>query len=554
MSGNFDVWPDFSPFSFFPTLVPAEMSSIFVLTLLMALPGAAPEEGFDTLVVCPESYVETMRPWFEYRMNQGHRIGVVTETSSKEKIRASIREASEKGPLSQVLLVGDVISDQSDGVGIPVHYQKAVVNVHFGSEPEIPTDNYYADLNDDQVPDIAVGRFSVQNKEQLEAIIAKTIAYETKLASGDWQRRLHFVAGLGGFGSVVDTMMETVTKKFLTDEIPPHFDAVVAQGSWQSIYCPDPREFRDEVVRQLNDGGLFWVYMGHGHVEHLDYVRVPNDAFPILSTKDALALRNETSNPIAIFLSCYTGAFDAPRDCLGEQLHRAEGGPVAVYAGSRVTMPYAMSVMGTEMLQQYFQEKQPTLGGLILQAKRESVRLQGKTGNRKMLDTMASLISPKPELLNEERAEHLALFNLLGDPLLRLPHASPVELTLPKSAEPGGTIEVVGKTSVPGKVHIELVCRRDGCVVPLQKRSTYDPRHDLLSQYTDVYQSANDRLWQVIDLEGIESEFSASLEIPEECHGPCHVRVWVEGDSQVGLGSQDISIQPIRLAEEASNE
>ncbi|MEW4451900.1 C25 family cysteine peptidase [Bremerella sp. JC817] len=519
------------------------MNSLLVLALLMATPEAPANQGFDTLVVCPQPYVAAMQPWFDYRMKQGHRIGVVTDTSSKEAIRTTIREAAEAGPLQQVLLVGDAIADQSDAIGVPVHYQKAVVNVLFGSEPEIPTDNFYADLNDDQIPDIAVGRFSVSSEEELKTIVAKTLAYETKLPSGDWQRRLHFVAGLGGFGSVVDTLMESVTKKFLTDEIPAHFDAVVAQGSWQSIYCPDPREFRDEVLKQLNDGGLFWVYMGHGHVEHLDYVRVPNDAFPIFSNNDALALRNERSNPIAIFLACYTGAFDAPRDCLAERLHRAKGGPVAVYAGSRVTMPYAMGVMGTEMLQQYFVEKQPTLGQLILHAKQETIRQSGKSGNRKMLDTMASLVSPKPKLLREERLEHMALFNLLGDPLLKLPHASPVEIEAPKVAEPGQTIEIAGTTEIAGKVHVELVCRRDGCVETLAKRALYDARHDQLASYNQTYQSANDRCWESVEVLPVDGNFTTRLLVPEACEGPCHVRVWVEGASQVGLGSHDIEIR-----------
>lgn len=525
------------------------MTSILVLALLMATPEPSSTEGFDTLVVCPEAYVAAMRPWFEYRIGQGHRIGVVTEVNSKEQIRTTIRDAAKSGPLKQVLLVGDVVADKSGEVGIPVHYQKAVVNVHFGSEPEIPTDNYYADLDDDQIPDLAVGRFSVGSEEELKTIVAKTIDYESKLPPGDWQRRLHFVAGVGGFGSAVDTMMETITKKFLTDEIPPHFEAVVAQGSWRSIYCPDPREFRDEVVRQLNDGGLFWVYMGHGHVETLDYIRVPNDAYPILTNKDVAALRNETSSPIAIFLSCYTGAFDAPRDCLAEKLLREKGGPVAVFAGSRVTMPYAMSVMGTEMLQQYFDEQQPTLGQLLLNAKREAMKQGGKSGNRKMLDTMAALVSPKPGLLREERLEHMALFNLLGDPLLKLPHASPVEVTAPEVAHPGSSIEIVGKTSLPGKVRVELVCRRDGCVAELSKRATYQPLHEELAQYTKTYLSANDRLWQVVEAQQTDGQFQTQLEIPESCHGPCHVRVWVEGSSQVGLGSQDIAIQPIQVAE-----
>ena len=43
-----------------------------------------------------------------------------------------------------------------------------------------------------------------------------------------------------------------------------------------------------------------------------------------------------------------------------------------------------------------------------------------KNTNRLMLDGVASIISPSREMLEEERREHLHLFNLLGDPMLRL--------------------------------------------------------------------------------------------------------------------------------------
>ena len=530
------------------------MTTLFLLTLLLAAPETASAEGFDTLVVCPPPYLAEMRPWFEHRQQQGHRIGVITETSSKTELKAAIRKGAEAGTLQYVLLVGDAVADESTEIGVPPHYQEAVVNVLFGSEPEIPTDNYYADLNDDGIPELAVGRFSVRNAAQLRTLVTKTLAYETAIDAGDWQRRLHFVAGLGGFGTVVDTMMESVTKKFLTDEIPPHFETVVAQGSWQSPYCPDPREFRDEVVRQLNSGGLFWVYMGHGHVESLDYIRVPDQEYPILTTQDVPALRNQHTSPIAIFLSCYTGAFDAPRDCLGEQLHRERGGPVAVFAGSRVTMPYAMSVLGTEMLQQYFHERQPTLGQLILHSKRESIRQGGKSGNRKMLDTMARLVSPKPKLLREERLEHLALFNLLGDPLLRLPHAAEVEVTAPETARPGDMIEIAGATSIPGKVRIELVCRRDGCVAEVSKRTAFSSGHEDLSKYNAVYQAANDRVWHSFELGPTENQFSAKFQVPAVCQGPCHVRVIVEGAEQIALGSQNLLVRvPNEVAEVAAS-
>src|SRR5205814_4772776 len=138
-------------------------------------------------------------------------------------------------------------------------------------------------------------------------------------------------------------------------------------------------------------------------------------------------LRARSGAPIAIMLACYTAAFDQPQDCLAEQLLKAEGGPVAVYGGSRVTMPYAMGVMGTALMDEYFHRRPPTLGDAILAAKRRTMTPIDDTENpvgtsRILLDGAAAMISPNKDQLEDERREHLHIFNLLGDPMLRLVH------------------------------------------------------------------------------------------------------------------------------------
>ncbi len=76
-------------------------------------------------------------------------------------------------------------------------------------------------------------------------------------------------------------------------------------------------------------------------------MRITRRTVQHLNVNDCGKLRvSSGAAPIAIMLACYTAAFDQPQDCLAEQMLKAEGGPVAVYGGSRVTMPYAMSVMG----------------------------------------------------------------------------------------------------------------------------------------------------------------------------------------------------------------
>ena len=50
---------------------------------------------------------------------------------------------------------------------------------------------------------------------------------------------------------------------------------------------------------------------------------------------------------------------------------------MAVYGGSRVTMPYAMAVMGTAMMDEFF-SRPPTLGDTILGRRRMMAPLDEK--------------------------------------------------------------------------------------------------------------------------------------------------------------------------------
>ncbi|UUO05520.1 C25 family cysteine peptidase [Blastopirellula sp. J2-11] len=517
--------------------------SIAALLAAMVL-GAAPQPPTDTLVVCPGPLVPALRPWLDFRAAQGRQIGLITETGSKERIRAAIRETAQSGALRWVVLVGDVPGDQPtpEAPGVPTHQMNAVVNVHFGSEPTLVTDNYYADVDDDLLPDVAIGRLSVRTPEQLEIVVAKILAYETDVTPGAWRRQLNVVAGVGGFGLLADSLMESITKKFLTDEIPASFETKVAYASWHSPYCPDPREFCDETVNQLNDGCLFWIYIGHGQRRYLDYIRVPEERYyPIFTSRDIPRLNCKNGSPIAIFLACYTGAFDEPKDCLAEEMLRSPGGPVAVYAGSRVTMPYAMSVMGAEMLEEYFDNHCETLGELILHAKQDMVGVTSKSENRKLLDSLASMVSPKPKLLKEERREHVQLFNLIGDPLLRLPRVESAQIESPAEAQAGETLLVSGVSPVAGKGRLEIVCRRDLLTFAPEARTDYEAS---LPDFPNIYRQANDRRWHSLDLDLPAGPFQAEIPLPAHCSGECHVRLFVEGAEMCALGSCDVAVSP----------
>jgi hypothetical protein len=522
-----------------------------VLTAICLLLAASPTPP-DTVIVCQKEFLAEITPWISYRESQGHSIEILSNTRSREELRKAIRELAKSGSLRFLVLIGD--SDpraETDPVirtvSVPAHRATAKVNIKWGSEPEIGTDNWFADLNDDQIPELSVGRLPADNGAELALMVRKILDYERNADFGAWRRRVNFVAGVGGFGALADSVLESATKRFLTDGIPPAFQTSMTYGSWRSAYCPDPRRFHEMALERFNEGCLFWVYIGHGQRTYLDRIYVPGNAYHILDVNDVSKLDHGGRPPIAVFLSCYAGAFDGPNDCLAEKMVAAPRGPVAALCGSRVTMPYAMAVMGSELLKDVFAGQTATIGEMLLHAKQKMMESPpaDSAGNesRQLLDALAKAISPAPELLDEERREHLQLFNLLGDPLLRLPRPHAMRVEIPSDLRAGDVAKVKLSSEVEGSCTIDLVCRRDRLRTTAPSREYYDGRDRILREYQDVYQMANDAAWYVQTVTCRAGDTDFEFTVPPEARGQCHVRAFISGNKHSALGSADVFVR-----------
>ncbi len=538
--------------------------SLLILSLLLGAGPAPPP--VDTLVFCPADFSAALAPWVEYRQGQGHRIKVLHDVASKEAMRGEIRRRAARGGLRFVLLVGDAHSASNPRNITPTHLAQAKVNLAWGSEPRLATDNWFVDLDDDIAPDLAIGRLTADSSAELRTMVQKIMAYEAA-TSGAWQRRVNFIAGVGGFGSLADAMIESTAKKFITAGVPSSYRTTMTYASWRSPYCPDPRGFRQTAIARMNEGCLFWVYMGHGQRRYLDLVRTPGAAYPIFDVRDVPRVRTAAGAPVAVFLACYTGAFDEPRDCLAEELLKSGTGPIAVLAGSRVTMPYGMAVLGSALLDEHFQtqhsrdnnfqDRQPVLGELLMHAKRRLVQNEQPSADnaqragqglsqRAWLDAIAKAISPAPEQLTAERAEHAQLFNLFGDPLLRLPRPRTLTVRAAKKTRASEQLVASIENATAGRCTIEVVCRRDRLTFRPTPRPRFVNDDQHLSAFDDTYNRANDQRWTIETFQTTAGSFQRTLDIPSEARGHAHIRVMIESDAGLALGVSDIYIRPAR--------
>ena len=528
---------------------PARLAAISPLSL----PSPTVEgTAADTIVVCPGTFRAALEPWLQYRRQQGRRIAVVSNLGSPDDIRGRIREAASGGRLRFVLLVGaadyNMVYDSAIRERcVPMHYAKARVNVLWGSTPTISTDNWYVQgesaTDEMPTPALAIGRIPAESPDELQDIVTKIMAYERSTDFGPWRQRMNFVAGTGNFGILADTILESAAQYFLTNSIPAEYRVSMTQGNWQSPYCPDPRRLHQTAIDRLNEGALFWVYIGHGYHRGLARMEVPGGEYPILEIADAEALRCHQGRPIALFLSCFAGAIDARERCLASALLRSPGGPVAVSAGTRVTMPYAMTVMATCMTDEVFATKTETLGEALLHSKQKMLEEASTTDRRRaLLDSIASAVSPAAHQLAAERAEHVLMFNLIGDPLLQLRHPKSLRIDAPAKATAGTTLDVAGNCTVDGPGRLELVLRRDLVRDPPPQRGAYPRTAEALAQFQDAYYRANDRCLQAVSLQVRDGRFHAQIDLPASARGMCHFSLLVSGQDDFALGATDVEI------------
>lgn len=508
-------------------------------------------EKIDVLVFCPPAAKATLQPWLQHRQQQGHQVQLTDPGPSAESIRNEIRRIARDHALRYVILVGDVpgeaVTNQADGsFTIPTKMVDAKVNVQWGSEPTIPSDNWLADLDDDQIPDLAIARWPVSNVPELKSLVDRILRYELDPSEdASWQRRINLVAGVGGFGALADAVLETAARSFITGGIPAEYQTSMTYASWRSPYCPDPRSFRNVTLDRLNEGCLFWVYIGHGHRTGLDWIQVPAGVAPILRNEDVPHVQSTNGSPIAIFLSCYAGAVDDQDDCLAERLLLQDQGPVAVIAGSRVTMPYAMTLLTSEMLDEYFVQRTSILGDLVLNAKRKMALDQGKGFQRRLVTAIAKAISPNPNNLLGERIEHLHLFNLFGDPLLRIRQAKAIKVKSPLVAAPGEEIEIEVASDVMGPCVIELACRRGDFVQPIQRRKDFENSDAFMALMNDIYALANQDCFHSHQCRLVQMSEKVRIRIPEDAVNSCVIRCFAQNGTECSVGATVITVRTV---------
>src|SRR5262249_5263808 len=158
------------------------------------------------------------------------------------------------------------------------------------------------DLDGDRIPDLAVGRIPAHSPSELSAVVRKIIHYEQAADGGTWHRRVNIVAGVGGFGAMTDALVEAAGRSGIQQMGPPSYEVTPLFASPTNPAGPPPDQLTAHVCRQIDEGALAWIYLGHGLPTELDTIHTSTGERPILATSDVPQLRCGPNSPLAVLI------------------------------------------------------------------------------------------------------------------------------------------------------------------------------------------------------------------------------------------------------------
>ncbi len=321
---------------------------------------ATDEDNVEYIIIVPDdanfiAWADTLKKW---RNAQGIITGVTTLSELGGNTYSNIDNYINNAyntwsiPPVAVLLLSDYNSS-GDLYGITANHYS------YGFGYSCVSDNFYADVNNNQMPDVALARITAQDNTDLQTMINKMLTYERNpytstnfynepLMAGGWQTERWFI------------LCTEVIQGFLANELgkSPEREYAIYSGypgaSWSSnqntwmivnYFGPSGLGYIPSTPSYLTDwsgnaaGVNAAINSGAFMVMHRDHGYTTGWGEPSYSVGNISGLNN-TQYPYIFSINCSTGEFDSNQQSLAEAFHRDNNGALGVMAASAVSYSF----------------------------------------------------------------------------------------------------------------------------------------------------------------------------------------------------------------------
>jgi len=317
----------------------------------------------DYVVVTVSGFEDSLTPLIERREEQGLRCRVADieeiyddfnfGVASPWAIRSFLEYAlsSWETPPGYILLAGNGSYDYKNNKG----YEDCLVPpaMILGWERLQGADNPLADVDKDDVPNVAIGRIPALNADEVTDMIDKILAYEE--TSGPWKQRVVMLADIPDqtFHEDSDTVAALLPTNYPVTNIYAQFGAIST--------------YRTQLINNVNAGVGLVNYLGHASENQL------GSEDGLLRKQDVALLTNSTAPSVMLGMTCLFGRFAVPRAAdkqpLGKQLvKKSDGGLAALWSPTCEAFEGPNSALAQEFLLRMFSKGDARLGQAIRNA------------------------------------------------------------------------------------------------------------------------------------------------------------------------------------------
>lgn len=316
----------------------------------------------DYLVISHPDFIAGLQPLVQARQAQGYTVSVVDVNDlyaqysngilTPDAIKKYIAYAARNLGTKQVLLVGGDTYDYRNYLGkdsisfIPSLYVKTGEFASF-----VPVDPLYTDLNDDQIPDLAIGRFPVRTEVELNLMVNKTLAYQTK----DYGQTAVFASdkfdGVVSFKNISNSLSSSMPLGWAVEDI--HLDDLSVLSA------------QEQLIAALNRGTALVTFTGHSGPSVWTFSN-------LFSTKQAATLTNYDRPFVTVQWGCWNTYYVDPTNnyLVQSLLFSGNQGAAAVLGASTLTDSDSEQMLG-ELLTPNLAQPGMTIGQALQAAKQE---------------------------------------------------------------------------------------------------------------------------------------------------------------------------------------
>ncbi len=316
-------------------------------------------EDYEYIIIVPDdpnflAWADTLKAW---RTLQGIRTGVVTLSEIGGNNSALIENYIDNAyynwdiPPAAVLLLSDYQSSGlAYGITAPVYDYGYYACV---------SDNFYADVDNDHLPDVILARMTAQNDAHLSTMITKMLDYERNpptapnfydepITAGGWQTERWFILCTEiCWGYMHNELGKNPVREYAIYSGSPGNQWSTNPNTYMLLdyFGPDGLGYIPQTPGHLNDWGANAtrvnndINSGAFMLLHRDHGGVTGWGEPDYDINDLGGLNNDMY-PFVLSINCLTGKYNYGSQCFTEAFHRMEHGALGLTAASEVSYSF----------------------------------------------------------------------------------------------------------------------------------------------------------------------------------------------------------------------